>query len=84
MVSIIVGSIIGSVTTTTLLLVMAAIAATKKANERGGCPTCGMPVPVFRKPTSLRQALKGGWTCSGCGTEMDRFGSETIGSVNAK
>ena len=83
MVSIIVASVIGSVTTTTLLLVMAANAAAKKANERGGCPTCGTPVPAFRKPTSLRQALKGGWTCSGCGTEMDRFGTGLIDTLKS-
>lgn len=45
-------------------------------NERGGCPECGTEVPGFRKPTSLRQALWGGWTCAKCGTEMDRGGRE--------
>ena len=38
------------------------------------CPKCGEPMPKMRKPTSLRQALLGGWTCAKCGTEMDRWG----------
>ena len=38
------------------------------------CPKCGEPMPRVRKPTSLRQALMGGWTCARCGTEMDRWG----------
>ena len=49
-------------------------------NAKGGCPKCGTPVPGVRTPTSLRQALWGGWTCAECGTEMDRKGevSQTI------
>lgn len=45
-------------------------------NAKGGCPECGTPVPQFRRPTSLRQALWGGWTCANCSTEMDRLGNE--------
>jgi len=45
-------------------------------NRKGGCPECGLPVPQVRRPTSWRQALWGGWTCDGCGTEMDRYGNE--------
>jgi hypothetical protein len=48
----------------------------KQINERGGCPNCGTPVPAYRNPTSWRQAVWGGWTCSECRTEMDRFGHE--------
>jgi hypothetical protein len=48
----------------------------KEVNDHGGCPNCGEPVPRFRNPTSLRQALRGGWTCSVCSTEMDRSGRE--------
>ena len=46
----------------------------KEINDRGGCPVCGTPVPATRRPTSLRQSLWGGWTCEGCGTELDRHG----------
>ena len=49
-----------------------------KVNAKGGCPDCGTPVPRFRHPTSFRQALWGGWTCSECGTEMDRHGDELL------
>lgn len=38
------------------------------------CAMCINVMPVFRRPTSLRQALFGGWTCKSCGTEMDRSG----------
>jgi len=50
----------------------------QNVNRNGGCPECGMPVPRFRRPTSFRQAVWGGWTCSECGTEMDRYGKELI------
>ena len=43
-------------------------------NERGGCPACGTPVPATRRPASFRQAFWGGWTCEGCGSELDRHG----------
>lgn len=45
-------------------------------NAKGGCPECGRPVPRLRTPTSLRQALWGGWTCTECGTELDLKGKE--------
>ena len=38
------------------------------------CPTCGTQQPAYRKPTSFRQAMWGGWTCTNCGTELDRNG----------
>ena len=75
---------VGTTTATIAIVMMMAAAARKRVNEKGGCPNCGMPVPAFRNPTSLRQALKGGWTCSECGTEMDRFGNELIDAVKAK
>jgi DNA-directed RNA polymerase subunit RPC12/RpoP len=43
------------------------------------CSRCGTELPAFRKPTSLNQALKGGWTCPKCGTEVDRNGNEIKG-----
>ena len=36
------------------------------------CPTCNKPFPFWRTPTSLNQALWGGWTCEHCGSETDR------------
>ncbi len=38
------------------------------------CPQCGTQLPTLRKPTSLRQAMWGGWTCASCGCETDRWG----------
>lgn len=61
--------------TVAVLLIYAAL-LTKRVNDRGGCPNCGTPVPQFRPPTSWRQALWGGWTCTGCRTEMDRNGRQ--------
>lgn len=40
------------------------------------CPKCGKKVPIIRKPTSTYQAMWGGWTCSNCGCEMDKWGKE--------
>ena len=38
------------------------------------CPGCGVRVEAMRVPTSLRQGLLGGWTCTSCGCEMDKWG----------
>ena len=38
------------------------------------CPGCGKQLPTFRKPTSLRQLLFGGWTCQECGAEVNARG----------
>ena len=43
---------------------------------RTKCPRCGTLAPLFRKPTSLKQMLWGGWTCTNCGCEMDTWGRE--------
>ena len=40
------------------------------------CPRCDTEVPMFRKPTSLRQALRGGYRCVNCGAEIDARGRE--------
>jgi predicted amidophosphoribosyltransferase len=36
------------------------------------CPVCRTPLPAIRRPKNRRQALWGGWTCPGCGAELDR------------
>ncbi len=38
------------------------------------CVECNEPLPRVRFPTSVRQLLRGGWTCPACGCEMDRQG----------
>jgi predicted RNA-binding Zn-ribbon protein involved in translation (DUF1610 family) len=40
------------------------------------CPKCGTAMPTIRKPTSMRQALWGGWTCPNCGATLDKYGRE--------
>lgn len=38
------------------------------------CPKCNAPLPAIRAPKNVRQMLWGGWTCSGCGVELDKWG----------
>ncbi len=38
------------------------------------CPKCARPLPKVRVPTNARQFLWGGWTCAGCGVELDKWG----------
>lgn len=38
------------------------------------CPSCGREQPKVRKPTSMEQAMWGGFTCAGCGAEMNARG----------
>jgi hypothetical protein len=38
------------------------------------CPVCGEALPMVRRPKGWRQALFGGFTCSHCGTKLDRSG----------
>lgn len=40
------------------------------------CQKCKTPAPLFRKPTSIQEALWGGWTCTNCGCKMDKWGNE--------
>jgi hypothetical protein len=40
------------------------------------CPRCKASLPRKRIPTSKRQAMWGGWTCSACGAELDKWGRE--------
>jgi|SRR5271157_5436705 len=37
------------------------------------CPRCGKIHGQFRIPRSFRQAMWGGWTCSHCGLEVDKW-----------
>lgn len=68
--------ILFSIALTIVVLTVIAFKMTKEVNDRGGCPTCGTPVPMYRQPSSIRQAFWGGWTCEECGTEMDRRGRQ--------
>ncbi|MDP3236426.1 MAG: hypothetical protein Q8N26_26785 [Myxococcales bacterium] len=39
-----------------------------------GCPKCAAPLPTVRAPKNARQLLWGGWTCTSCGVELDKWG----------
>ncbi len=40
------------------------------------CPHCNTPVPRVRMPKGLREFLWGGWTCTACGTRVDKWGRD--------
>jgi hypothetical protein len=40
------------------------------------CPKCRAELPMIRLPANARQMLWGGWTCHGCGCELDKWGRE--------
>ena len=44
--------------------------------ETTTCPYCHAELPAFRWPSSFRQAIFGGWTCSICTTKVDKWGRE--------
>jgi predicted RNA-binding Zn-ribbon protein involved in translation (DUF1610 family) len=45
--------------------------------KRVSCPQCGAAAPIARKPTSVNEALWGGYTCQKCGCHMDKWGRRT-------
>lgn len=53
------------------IAVIAVVANHQKAKQ---CPACGQELPAVRQPTNTRQAMWGGWTCTGCQAELDRKG----------
>jgi hypothetical protein len=42
------------------------------------CPCCQTQVLRVRKPTSLHQALWGGFTCGSCSCEIDKWGRQVL------
>lgn len=54
----------------------AAIAITVVAFVRkpAKCEKCGAEQPKFRKPQNFNQAMWGGYTCAGCGSELNARG----------
>ena len=42
--------------------------------ENVHCPNCGRLQPAAPWPSSFRQALRGGFTCKGCGRALDKNG----------
>jgi hypothetical protein len=39
------------------------------------CPQCHTAAPTMRIPKNARQAMWGGWTCTQCGLEIDKWGT---------
>jgi hypothetical protein len=64
------------------LILAAVIFGTLARNKWGinvvpvSCPGCKTPQAFFRWPTSLKQALWGGYTCPTCHRELDKWGRE--------
>lgn len=42
---------------------------------RKSCPGCRTLLPRFRKPSSIREAMLGGWQCPTCSAKIARNGS---------
>ncbi len=62
------GLIIGAVLT---VLVLTWMMLSRKPVK---CAACGREQPKVRAPTSTQQAMWGGYTCAGCGAELDAKG----------
>jgi hypothetical protein len=43
--------------------------------KRVDCPRCATAASNVRVPTTLRQALWGGWSCKACGQQFDKWGN---------
>lgn len=42
---------------------------------RKSCPRCNTSLPRFRKPSSGREAMLGGWSCPSCNAKIARNGT---------
>jgi hypothetical protein len=58
-----------------LVFVTGAVVLWALALPRRTCPDCGFLFPKFRKPTSKQEFWWGGYTCTQCGTKVDRKGN---------
>ena len=75
-------TVLGVFAICSLLFIVLVIRSTLARHGRLGinvreksCEVCGWPSPGGpRIPANLRQTLWGGWTCSNCGTESDKWG----------
>ncbi len=62
------GAILGGVLT---LVVLGWIILSQKPVK---CAACGREQPKMRKPANMEQAMWGGYTCAGCGANLDAKG----------
>ena len=42
--------------------------------RKPSCASCGAELAAVRVPGSMRQMIWGGWTCPGCGQQLDKWG----------
>lgn len=63
-----IGMLVGGVGAAVVLLLFA------MSRKPVKCPSCGREQPKMRKPANMQQAMWGGYTCQGCGAEMDARG----------
>ncbi len=59
-----------------IVAVVAALIAVITFAQPRSCPKCGVQLPRIRKPTSIKQLLRGGGTCPACGCEIDKLGRQ--------
>jgi hypothetical protein len=74
---VILGVLLGGGVALLVLLVRGTAQQTKMGinlTPPSACPKCGEPLPAIRAPKNFRQAMWGGWTCSRCQTELDKWG----------
>lgn len=71
-------AVLGILTAGMLLVVYGSIVKNKWGVNLSpvSCPRCKTPLPSVRKAQTRNQALWGGWTCSSCGAEVDKWGRE--------
>ncbi|KUI33861.1 hypothetical protein [Mycobacterium sp. GA-2829] len=47
-------------------------------SPRRWCSDCGAVLPRVRVPASVREAVRGGWTCSWCRADLDSGGRRVV------
>jgi hypothetical protein len=52
--------------------------------HRVSCPNCGTLMPMVRLPSSIEQAMSGGWTCPRCRCRMDKWGRQIVDGASNK
>lgn len=63
-----IGMLVGGIGAAVVLLMFA------MSRKPVKCPACGREQPKMRAPTSMEQAMWGGYTCEGCDANLDARG----------
>jgi hypothetical protein len=59
-------TIVGGITGGLVVLLLALL------SPRKSCPKCNTTLPRFRKPSSVREAMLGGWSSPSCNAKIAR------------